>query len=86
MSPSIVTILCAGLLWDLYRLDLSTLVWEEVQAAADETRTGAPRILFGMAAAGDWLYVFGGSTGMAESPLQIVQTRSLDDLYTVSCA
>lgn len=76
----------AGQLWDLYRLDLATLAWEEIQTAADEARMGPPRIFFGMAAAGDALYVFGGSTGMSASPLQIVKKLSLNDLYKVSMA
>lgn len=74
----------AGLLWDLYRLDLATLAWEEIPSAGEAARAGQPRILFGMAPAGDWLFVFGGTLSMAASPLKLVKTDAFDDLYQVT--
>jgi hypothetical protein len=49
----------AGPLNDLYALDLSTLVWEDLGAgAAGDAPT--PRRSLGFAAAGGELFVFGG--------------------------
>jgi hypothetical protein len=54
-----------------------------MQTAADGAGMGPPRIMFGMAPTRNGLYIFGGSMGMAASPLKLVQSLSLNDLYQV---
>lgn len=58
----------AGYLGDLVGLDLSRMMWKSF---AEAGAFPSPRCYHGMAAAGQWLYIHGGSSGKAISTLSM---------------
>jgi hypothetical protein len=75
----------ADTLTDLHRLDIGALAWSELTPPGSLWPFGGtPRSLFGFAAAGDRLLVFGGTLSSVEYPYLIRQDLSLDDLHQVS--
>ena len=47
---------------DVHRLDVRTLVWEELVATGTAQSPLLPRVFHSFVATRDWLYVFGGSS------------------------
>jgi hypothetical protein len=74
----------AATLSDLHRLDIGALAWSELAPPGSPwSFGGAPRSLFGFAAAGDRLLVFGGTQSSVAYPYLIRKDLSLNDMHQV---
>ncbi len=74
----------AATLMDLHRLDFGSLAWSDLNTQeSPRAFGGAPRSLFGFAAADDRLRVFGGTLSSVAYPGLLRHDLSLNDLHQV---